>query len=90
MSNDVHKVTVQIRAPRGNFHGEIAEGWYCVADGAVVLTDADGKPVGNVKHTLSPGEDARLVARRLVRQRRRGSSLVSGFNQKIAYPKLHY
>jgi hypothetical protein len=90
MSNELHKVAVQIRAPRGTFHGEIAEGWYCVVDDAVVMTDRDGKPLDNTKHHLTPGEDARLVACRLVRQRRRGSSSVSGFNHKIAYPKLKY
>jgi hypothetical protein len=87
--SEVHKVTIQIRAPRGTFHGEIAEGWYCVVDNAVVMTDLDGKPLGT-KHNLSPGEDARLVACRLVRQRRRGSSSVSGFTHKTAYPKLNY
>jgi hypothetical protein len=34
--NDIHKVSVQIRAPRGSFPGEIAEGFYVVVDGAVV------------------------------------------------------
>jgi hypothetical protein len=35
--------------------------------GSLVLTDADGKPIGDGKHHLSPGQDARLVACRLVR-----------------------
>jgi hypothetical protein len=90
MPNEIHKVTVQIRPPRGTFHGEIAEGWYCIVDNAVVITDRDGKALGDAKHHLSPGENARLFACRLVRHRHRGSSSVSGFNQKIAYPKLHY
>jgi hypothetical protein len=44
-------------------------GHYMVVEGAGVLTDAAGKPVGNEKHCLSPGEDARLVACRLLRKR---------------------
>ena len=59
---DVHKVTIQIRAPRGTFPGEVAEGYYCVVDGYVVLTDAAGKPINGEKHHLSPGQDARLLA----------------------------
>jgi hypothetical protein len=59
---------------------------YCVVDNAVVLTDQDGKPIDADKRHLSPGEDARLVACRMVRVRRR-SAAVRGFNDKIAYPK---
>src|SRR5215469_13952741 len=39
---------------------------------------------GDGKHHLSPGQDARLLAYRLVRARRRG---VPGFNDSIAYPR---
>ena len=42
---DVHKVTVQVRAPKGTFPGEVAEGWYVVFENNVILTDADGKPI---------------------------------------------
>jgi hypothetical protein len=85
---DVHKVTIQIRAPKGAFPGEVAIGYYCVVDGYVVLTDADGKPLGSDKRHLSPGDDARLIACRMVRNRGRAST--SGFNRPIAYPKVCY
>ena len=82
---DVHKVTVQVRAPKGTFPGEVAEGWYCVIDNAVVMTDADGKSVDSEKHTLTPGEDAGLKACRLVRQRR--STGPRGWNDRLVYPR---
>jgi hypothetical protein len=81
---DVHKVTIQVRAPRGQFAGEIAEGWYCIVDGYLVMTDQSGKPVDSEKHTLGPGQDARLLACRLVRGRRKGPR---GFSDKLVYPR---
>ena len=74
---------VQIKAPRGTFPGEVAEGYYCVVDNAVVLTDADGRPINSEKRHLGPGDDARFSCR-LVRNRRRPSS---GFNRPLNYPK---
>ena len=82
--SEIHKVTVQVRAPRGNFPGEVAEGWYCIVDGCLVMTDADGKPIDSEKHHLTSGQDARLLACRLVRRRRAGPR---GFGDKINYPR---
>jgi hypothetical protein len=67
----------------------VVEGWYCVVDNAVVLTDADGKPLGS-KRYLNPGGDARLIARRMVRERRRSSATVGGFHDKLLYQKLKF
>jgi hypothetical protein len=86
--NEVHKVTLQVRAPRGTFPGEIAEGWYCVVEGCVVLTDSAGKPIDSERHRLAPGQDARGLACRLIRQRRRSGP--TGFNDRIHYPKIVY
>ena len=86
---DVHKVTLQVRAPKGTFPGEVVEGWYCVVDGYVVLTDADGKPLGSDKRHIGPDGDARLIACRMVRNRK-GRASVNGFNRPISYPKLRY
>jgi hypothetical protein len=88
--SDVHKLTIQVRAPKGIFPGEVVEGWYCVVDSAVALTDQDGKPVDNEKHHLAPGQDARLLACRLVRERRRIGAAVRGFNDRLVYSKLKY
>ena len=89
MTDEVKKLIIQVRAPRGTFPGEVVEGWYCVVDNTVVLTDADGKPLGTKRH-LSPGGDARLIACRMIRERRRNSTAISGFSDRILYQKLKY
>src|SRR5215471_14370352 len=86
MSDEVKKVRIQIRAPRGNFGGEIVEAWYCVVDGFLVMTDANGRPVDSEKHPLGPRDDPHIVAHRLLRQRRRGSG-PAGWNDPIRYPR---
>ena len=86
---DVRGVKIQVRAPKGMFPGEIVEGWYCVVDNAVVLTDAAGKPTNGEKHHLAPGQDAHLLACRLIRARR-NSGAPRSFNDRIIYPKLVY
>jgi hypothetical protein len=89
LSDEVRKVTVQIKAPKGQFPGEVAEGFYCVVANHVVLTDEAGKPVsGAAKHYLASGDDARLIACRMVRNNRKGRASVAGFNRPISYPKL--
>ena len=88
--NDVHKITIQIRPPRGSFPGEIAEGWYCIADGDVVLTDEKGKPLGDQKRHLNPGDDARLIACRMLRGRRSSQRSISEWSSPISYPKAKY
>ena len=60
--NDVHKITIEVAKPRGSFAGRVEIGYYCVADGHVVLTDENGKPIGDAKRHLNPGDDARLIA----------------------------
>jgi len=85
--NDVHKVTVQIRASKGSFPGEVAIGYYCVVDGYVVLTDAAGKPLGSDKCYIGSG-DAHLIACRMVRNRKGRAS--ASFNRPISYPPLRY
>jgi len=80
---DVHKVTVQIRPPKGKFAGEVAIGHYVVFENNVILTDQDGKPIGPKRH-VEPDGDARLIACRMVRDRHRNST---GFNRPIIYPK---
>ena len=88
--SEVHKLTIQVRAPKGSFPGEVVIGWYCVVDNAVVLTDQDGKPIDDTKHHLDPGQDARLLACQLVRDSRRRSATVRGFNDKLIYPKVRF
>jgi len=84
MTDEVKKVTIQIKPPRGTFPGRVEIGYYCVVENSVVLTDADGRPINSEKHQIGPGQDAHLLACRLVR--RRGSS-PHGFSDPIHYPK---
>jgi hypothetical protein len=88
--NDLHRIAIQTRAPKGNDPGKIAEGWYCIVDNAVVITDAAGKPVGDEKHHLAPGGDARLIASRLLRQHQNARSSSGTFAGPIRYPKIGY
>jgi len=87
---DVHKITIQARQPKGLFPGRIEIGYYCVADGHVVLTDENGKPTGEEKRYLNPGGDAKLIACSMLRARRRSRATVSGFSDRILYQRLRY
>ena len=93
---DVQFVAVQIARPKGNFPGQVCEGAFTVADGAVTLTDRKGKPAldpQGMKYSqkLGEGEDARAVAGRLTKKLRLallGKNLPArGFGMPIAYPK---
>ena len=85
--NDVQKITIEVAKPRGSFAGRVEIGYYCVADGAVVLTDENGKPIGDAKRHLNPGDDARLIACAMLRANWRSRRSVSGFGAPISYPK---
>jgi hypothetical protein len=95
---DVKQVIVQIKAPKGNFHGQVAYGYYTLEDGVVTMTDQKGVAAVDVNqkkysHKLLPGEDSRAVACRLTKQLRnalRGTSNkppVNGFDAPISYAK---
>jgi hypothetical protein len=86
--SEVHKIIIQTRAPKGKDPGKVAIGYYCIADGHVVPTDEKGKPSGAEKRFLNPGDDARLIACRMLRKRQSASS--GWFNEPIRYPKLKY
>jgi hypothetical protein len=90
MSDEVRKVTIQIKAPRGRYGGEVAIGYYCLVEGSVVLTDENGKPTGADRRPVLPGEDAHLIACRMVRSGRKAQASVAGFNRPLVYPKLRY
>jgi len=87
---EVHKITLQVRAPRGSDPGRVSEDWYVVVDGHVVLTDSDGKPISEPRRYINPGEDARLVACAMARRRRRTVGPVNSFNGPIRYPRVRY
>jgi hypothetical protein len=62
--------------------GQIAEALWSVDDGAVVLTDLDGRHISG--RALLPGQDPLAVARALLRKAEEPES----FNRPISYPKL--
>jgi len=88
---DVHKITLQVRAPRGSFHGRVEIGYWCVADNFVVLCDENGRPTGDGKRLLNEGGDPKVIATAMLKSSRRyGNSRPSGFNDRLVYQKLKY
>jgi hypothetical protein len=75
-------VQVQVRQCQDDDDpGEIAEGWFSIDGGVVTVTNARGKYVGS--RALLKGEDARVVAKRLLREKvPEGES----FNRRLDYP----
>jgi hypothetical protein len=57
-----------------------------VSASSVVLTDDQGKPIGDAKRHLNPNDDPRLIACAMLRQRS-GRSRGSSFNRPISYPR---
>jgi hypothetical protein len=91
MSNDVHRITIQLRAPRGRDAGKVAIGHYVVnPDNFVVLCDENGRPLGGEKCQLEPGGDARLIACRMLRRRQNASASGGGFDRRLTYPQLRF
>jgi hypothetical protein len=88
MSDDVHRITLELRRPRGNDPGKVLIGHYMVVENAVVIADENGKPVGAEKHHLDPGGDARLIACRMLRRRQNASASSVSFSRPIQYPKI--
>ena len=74
------KITVQTEAATETFPGAIAEGNWELADDNVVVTDLSGRPIG--KEKLKPGDDAAVVARRILGQGRSRKD----FYREIRYP----
>ena len=72
-------VQVQVRQCQDDDDGQIAEGWFSVDDGQVIVTNSTGKFVGS--QTLLKGEDAKAVAKRLLREK-----TPEEFNRRLDYP----
>jgi hypothetical protein len=75
-------VQVQTRACRDdNDPGEISEAWFSVTDGQLTLTTENGKYIGSC--TLPKDADARVVAKRLLREKTPESE---SFSRPLSYP----
>jgi hypothetical protein len=76
-------VQVQVRACHDDDDaGEIAEGWFSIDGGHVTVTDTNGKYVGS--RAMIAGEDARVVAKQLLREKKVPES--ESFNRRLDYP----
>jgi hypothetical protein len=86
--SDVTKITIETQRPKGSFPGRIEIGHYVIADGAVILTDEKGRPIGGdgTKRHLGNG-DVRLIACAMLRQRTRSVAKSRSFNRPISYPR---
>jgi hypothetical protein len=90
MTDEVHKLTLQVRPPRGTFPGKIEIGYWCInADRFVVLCDENGRPIGDEKRPIGPNGDPKLIAVAMMKARRR-SGVPRGFNDRLQYPKMNY
>ena len=63
--------------------GEIAEGWFSVDGRTVTVTGANGKYIAS--RVLTAGEDARVVAKQLLRENTPESD---AFNRRLSYPGI--
>ncbi|MFZ2081296.1 MAG: hypothetical protein WAV38_32540 [Xanthobacteraceae bacterium] len=89
--DDIHRITIQLRAPKGNDPGKVAIGHYVVnPDNYVVLCDENGKPTGDEKHHLDAAGDAKLIACGMLRRRQNARSSSGDFSRPISYPKIGY
>ena len=88
---DIHKVTVTVAQPRGNFYGRVEYGYYTVVDDVVTLVEPNGLPVDRYKliRKLKPGEDVKGVACALTHQRYSKAGDGS-FNRPLQYPRQRF
>jgi hypothetical protein len=75
-------IAVQTRRCRDDDDpGEICEGYFSIEGKVVTVTDAKGRYVGS--RALLKGEDARVVAKRLLREK---TPEAESFNRRLNYP----
>ena len=75
-------VMIETEAATETTPGAIAEGYYDLIDGKVVVTDLQGRPIGNEE--AKPGDDPTLIAKRILRRGRAHRD----FFRPINYPPL--
>lgn len=90
--SDVQRVTVQLKAPSGDYTGQVTTGYYVVENGLLVMTDGAGVPVRKengeqYSHTLGPKDKSAAIAAVKTREIRRDLYGDSHFRGRIDYPK---
>jgi hypothetical protein len=77
-------VQVQVRqCLDGDDPGEVAEGWFSTDGKFVTVTDSKGREIGS--RAMLEGEDARVVAKQLLREKVPESET---FNRRLIYPSV--
>jgi len=89
LSDEVQKLTIQTRAPKGSDPGRVETGYYVFVEGSVVLTDERGRPLGRdgTKRYIGLAGHHRNVACMMLRQRTRSIASSRSFNRPINYPR---
>jgi len=77
-----HRIVVTTEPATATSPGAIAEGTYTIAGDKIRVKNDRGKLVGTAEFV--PGEDAALIARRILRRGRAQSD----FHQPLRYPPL--
>jgi hypothetical protein len=77
-------VRVTIRNGDEDDPGQIAEAYYTIEDGLLVLRDADDKHI--TSRALLKGEDPAVLAKSLLRE----AEEPNDFQRQIRYPKLGF
>jgi hypothetical protein len=92
----VHRVIVQLEAPKDGSPGRVTYGYYVVQGDRLTMTGANGAPIVNQKGgryelTLKPDDDPQVLAALKTREIR---TIVHGsdnrFNGPINYPKAAF
>ena len=74
---------VQIRQPKDNDPGQVAEAWYMRDGDTLRLTDEYGRPIAGKSTQIGPGDDARALAYVLAKQHLTEGR--TGFNGRLDY-----
>lgn len=92
--SEVRQVIAQISDPDETSPGQVTFGHYILADGLLVMTDANGTPVKRAagemfSHALGASDDVPAIARRMTREVRRHmlglTEVQEKFNRRIEY-----
>ena len=86
--NDLTYINVQIKRPKGDFPGRIAEGQFVVEGNHVLLYDMEGQFIDREPIPDGCALSPREIASRALK--RHEGSRVSDFNRRIYYGKNYY
>lgn len=87
MPDDVKNIAIELQRPRGSFPGRVEIGHFVYVDGFIVLTDADGRPIGGegTKRYIGSEAQARTQAALMLRERSRAAARSRSFSAPIQY-----